>query len=50
MTNIELDCKLAAISEQVLILMRACSCDKTRIDDGLWERLCQRYREVKEYA
>lgn len=50
MTNGELCLIKEEIAEQTIIIVRDCDGDKTKINDGLWSKLCQMYREIEEYV
>lgn len=50
MTNGEFYEKKEAIAEQIIIILRDCEKDSTKINNGLWSKLCQQYDEIEEYA
>lgn len=49
MTNAEYFKIKEDLADQLGIVLADCNCDKTKINDGLWSKLCQIYRQIEDY-
>lgn len=50
MTNAEFQAALEELAEQAIVLVRDCGKDRTKINDGLWKRLCELSEQLDEYV